>query len=231
MFFDDVVATKKKHPGKNTMWYIIVHHTAWGTYKSNLTLLSTGLRAASVHYVVWSNAEVGKIWEDSDILWHAGESRWAGHVDKYWSFSSFSIGIEVVSDGYLYSDVQRAKTKELVLYLMQKYWIPKENVLRHADITHAKSMQWVLWDWVAKARKWDVWQNFWNVSCGSRQEYQNSLSSKKSFPMQKLLTACIDLNSHLWNMLDSRDSEWTKGVRKMLEDLNVELRKLIEKKQ
>lgn len=228
--FDKVVGTTKKHPWKNTMQYIIVHHTAWWTFISNMDLLSVGKRPASVQYVVWPAGETWKIWNDSDILWHAWKSCWDWKIDKYESFSSYSIWIEVVSDWYNYTDIQRSKTKDLILYLMDKYKIPAANVLRHADITHAKSMQWVLRDWYSKSRKWDIWQNFWNISYKSWQDYQNSLLSKKPFPMQKLLTACIDLNSHLWNMLDSRDSEWTKWVRKMLEDLNTELRKLIDKK-
>lgn len=58
---------------------------------------------------------------------------------------------------------------------MATFSIPKENVLRHADVTHAKSKDKVLWDGKSPSRKVDVADAFWKIDRTTWLEYQNSL--------------------------------------------------------
>lgn len=64
------------------------------------------------------------------ILWHAGTSE-RGSLP---SMNPHSLGIEIVGSGE-YNIKQLIRTTDLVEYLMGVFNIPKENVLRHSDIT------------------------------------------------------------------------------------------------
>lgn len=130
------LATASKTAGTNTCEFVIVHHTATkeNTIKGVLAHLTTSGKA-SCQYVVDTNGDLYKIGEDKDILWHAGESAWKGKTN----LNRYSIGIEIIGplgDGG-FTDAQRATVATLIKELCQKYSIPKENVLRHADLTHA----------------------------------------------------------------------------------------------
>lgn len=57
---------------------------------------------------------------------------------------------------------------------MATFSIPKENVLRHADVTHAKSKEKVLWDGKSPSRKVDVSDKFWKIDRKEFKEYQDS---------------------------------------------------------
>ena len=84
--------------------------------------------------------------EDEDIAWHCGTP------GKYYHptcRNSNSIGIEVqphILDkskstdasyrGWYFSQEVEDNLRELVLFLMEKYSVPAENVVRHYDVTH-----------------------------------------------------------------------------------------------
>mgnify|MGYP000999310745 FL=1 len=81
--------------------------------------------------------EVFKIGSPDDILWHAGESQWGRFV----MMNNFALGIEIVgplSNGG-FTDAQRKTVRDLIRHLMATFKIPKENVLRHRDITSARA--------------------------------------------------------------------------------------------
>ena len=136
MQIKQTLETNSKYGAKNTCEYIILHHTATaeGTIKGVLKHLTVSGKA-SCHYVVDTNGDLYKIGQDTDALWHAGESAWRGETN----INMYSIGIEIIgplADGG-FTDAQRAVVAQLVQELAQKYAVPVENVLRHADLTHA----------------------------------------------------------------------------------------------
>lgn len=156
-FNDKVATTKYTKWRNNTCQYIILHHTWGGSYLSNLNYLSKSTAQASVHFVVWENWECGKIGDPKQCLWHAGQSqRW-----PLVSMNYYSLWIEIVGF-WDYNIHQFMRVTDLVEYLMWVYNIPKENVLRHADIAqrwdYSKNKE--LWDWKRPARKTDVWLPF-----------------------------------------------------------------------
>lgn len=94
----------------------------------------------------------GKVYQSADVdqvIWHVGAS--AGYKERYpngWKVTNWNcIGIEMgvykdstattnPSDGdWYYSTAEQEAAVELVKYLMEKYSIPADHVLRHGDIT------------------------------------------------------------------------------------------------
>ena len=114
----------------------------------------------------------------------------------------YSIWIEVISDGYIYTEAQKVAVRKLIMDLMEKYSIQFPSVLRHADIT---------------TRKRDIWPNFYAPL--TRPQYQQTL--KKSFTDFELAKAKSALhgNSELY------DSTSNKDLQKQLNDTNNMIRK------
>ena len=158
--FDNFYTTKKTSPWTNTCQFIIIHHTGSGTYLSNCKYLSTGAWIASVQFVVGEEWQAAKIGEPRNIMRHAGESE----RGTYKSMNQYALGIEVVwpdKDGW-FSDKQYTTLVKLVKHLMATFSIPKENVLKHSDITWGGSKEMKLWDGKSPARKTDISPTLWN---------------------------------------------------------------------
>jgi N-acetylmuramoyl-L-alanine amidase len=72
---------------------------------------------------------------DNYVAWHCGGKTYKHKQCR----NSNSIGIEICDDvknGTIYPSAKTiANVLELVAYLMDKYSIPKENVIRHYDVT------------------------------------------------------------------------------------------------
>lgn len=176
MNYKKELKTANKSPWKNTREYIIVHHTATRAGSINSVLNTLTKWSVSAHYVVDVNWDIYKIWATEDILWHAWLSTWW----KLTAMNKYSIGIEVI--GWLWDPFpkeQRKAVRELIEHLMDTFGISNANVLRHADLTHAKSKDKVLWDWKSPTRKIDISDLFWNHWFKSWKEYQDSLKPNK----------------------------------------------------
>jgi len=125
----------ERSQGINTREYIVLHHTGTqeGTIKWVLNWLAKRSDYASCHYVIDVNGDTYKIWNDTDILWHAWVSSWDGKNDM----NKYSIGIEIIwplSNG-AFTPEQKESVKNLVKYLCDIHKISKENVVRHKDIS------------------------------------------------------------------------------------------------
>lgn len=123
--------------------YIVIHYTAndgdtaWG----NTNYFKKEYRGASAHYFVDKNS----IWQcvaDKNISWHCGGGLQGsgGHSFYGKCKNSNSIGIELCSrkdskGNYYFEGGTIANAVELVKYLMEKYNIPIERVIRHYDVT------------------------------------------------------------------------------------------------
>lgn len=147
--------------GTNTCEYIVLHHT--GTKEWTTQGVLNGLNKyqdyASCHYLVSENWDVYKMWNDTDILWHAGTSTWDGKSNM----NNYSIGIEIIwpLSNWGFTDEQRESVSQLVKELAETHDIPSKNVIRHLDIS----------PW----RKWDVSDTFWNVVYKSYNEFIKSI--------------------------------------------------------
>ena len=103
---------------------IVVHYTGTtASARNNATYFSRNEnQGASAHYFVDDiMPEIYQSVAEGDTAWHAGN----------WDMNCRSIGIEVVSAGEDFSEVEIAKLAWLVQKLMAKYGI----VIRHYDVT------------------------------------------------------------------------------------------------
>lgn len=119
--------------------YLVIHYTAnnGDTGKGNCKYFQGGNRNASAHYFV-DESEVWQSVEDGDVAWHCGTS---GRYYHKSCRNNNSIGIELCSekDGkgkYYFNNETIKKAAELTKYLMKRYSIPIENIVRHYDVTH-----------------------------------------------------------------------------------------------
>lgn len=120
---------------KNQIEWIILHYVgAVSTAKNNADYFYSTFRGASAHYFVDEN-EIWQVVEDNDSSWAIG-------ADKYYTDArnTNSISIEMCcyknNDGKL--DIKESvveKTIELTKYLMDKYDIDVDHVIRHYDAT------------------------------------------------------------------------------------------------
>lgn len=113
----------------NTCEYIILHHT-WAIWDWNIkVLLWETSRKVSAHILVRQNWDALKLAEPNWVTWHAwvSEWKWKGNMNN------FSIWIEV--EWPWFTDAQRRTVFWLTQHLMGVFNIPKENVIRHKDVS------------------------------------------------------------------------------------------------
>lgn len=107
---------------------IVVHYTGTtASARNNATYFSRNEgQGASAHYFLDDiSPEIYQSVAEGDTAWHAGN----------WDMNCRSIGIEVVSAGEDFSEVEIAKLTWLVQKLMAKYGIGAPGVIRHYDVT------------------------------------------------------------------------------------------------
>lgn len=126
-----------------TIKYIVLHYTGndGDSAKANTNYFKSVYRGASAHYFV-DESEIWQVVEDDHVSWHCGDTQKftnGGASYKRIITNTNSIGIEMCSDKvngvYIITEKTLANTVELVVYLMKKYKIPLENVVRHYDVT------------------------------------------------------------------------------------------------
>lgn len=130
----------------NKIKYIVIHYTAndGDTDESNGKYFKNNIVKASAHYFVDDDSITQSV-PDNYVAWSVGGKKYSdcsktGGGKCYGKCTNTnSISIELCDDvknGVVYPS---AKTIEnalgLTKYLMEKYNVPKENVIRHFDVT------------------------------------------------------------------------------------------------
>ena len=122
---------------KQKIQYIVVHYTAnnGDTAEGNGKYFSGADRNTSAHYFVDEIKIVRSVF-DKDTAWHCGAKIYRHKKCR----NENSIGVEMCrkkdSNGQYYINQKtQNNAAELVKWLMKKYDIPIENVLRHYDVT------------------------------------------------------------------------------------------------
>lgn len=124
--------------------YIVVHYVgALGGAEANCKYYAGGNRGASAHYFVGFDGEIWQSVEDENIAWHCGASCYK-HAECR---NANSIGVELcvrkknissmkaTDKDWYFEDATVEAAAELVRYLMEKYSIPADHVIRHYDVT------------------------------------------------------------------------------------------------
>lgn len=128
--------------------HIVVHYTGGtGTALQNVKYYAgSPEREASAHLFVGNASENAQIYLSVDLVdkaWHCGSKN--GYYCE--ARNSNSIGIEVAchndtsdksanSTDWYFDDVTVDKLVQIVKYLMEKYGIDADHVVRHYDVTH-----------------------------------------------------------------------------------------------
>ena len=140
--------------------YIVVHYTAndGDSDENNGKYFKNNVVNASAHYFVDSDSVTQSV-PDDYIAYHCGAKAYKHSVCR----NANSIGIEICDDaknGVVYPSTKTIEnTRLLVELLMKKYDIPKENVIRHYDVTGKLCPVY----WCGSAEKDAKWKaEFWN---------------------------------------------------------------------
>lgn len=120
--------------------YIMLHHTAGKSFKSDVATLRSPAREASANFVVGKAGEIARLVPVGTVAWHAGKGSYAG-VPKD-DMNSYSVGIEIsnLGDGkdeypeaqlsaldWLISDIDKVIGKALPI-IDHKAYAPKRKI-------------------------------------------------------------------------------------------------------
>lgn len=148
--------TSKISKWENYWQFVMLHHT-WVIWEWNIDYLLKNKAEVSCHFLVMQDWRVYQFADLDQITRHAGRWKYAWVTDN---MNKYAIGIEIESDGYVFTDIQREKVKELLIKFDFDY-----NLIRHKDYSD---------------KKWDVWDNFWNNKYWSWEEYKLSIYNDTS---------------------------------------------------
>ena len=146
--------------------YISIHDTGnkrrGADAEAHFYFFNGGDRGASAHYFV-DDKQILRIIKDEHKSWHCGDGK-----GKYGIRNENSIGIEMCinSDG----DFNKTylNTLKLTKYLMEKYNIPLENVVRHYDASRKLCPN------VFKENNWEKWNKFKEHL--KQEDYRNTIT-------------------------------------------------------
>ena len=136
--------------------YIVIHYTGndGDTDESNGNFFANNVTKTSAHYFV-DDDSITQTVPDNRVAFHCGAN---SYKHKYCRNDN-SIGIEICDDvknGVVYPSKKTIQNVlELTRFLMQKYNVPAEHIIRHYDVTGKKCPAY----WVDNA-KWK--SEFWN---------------------------------------------------------------------
>ena len=119
--------------------YIVIHYTSnkGDTAKNNADYFAREDTGTSAHYFVDEN-EIWQSVKDTDTAWHCGGGRQSNKGGTFYQKckNSNSIGVEICMNGKK-GNVRRGSIDtavELVRYLMERYRVPINRVIRHYDV-------------------------------------------------------------------------------------------------
>ena len=180
-----VLANKKNYGSTrstSTIKYIVIHYTGndGDTDENNGNYFKNNVVQASAHYFVDDDSITQSV-PDNYVAWHCGAKTYKHKQCR----NSNSIGIEICDDvknGTIYPSAKTiANALELVAYLMNKYSIPKENVIRHYDVTGKHCPAY----WIDN----NMWKSeFWNkIEVDKMVEVVNIIVNGKEIPVARIL--------------------------------------------
>lgn len=131
--------------------YIVIHDTGntgkGANADAHFNYFNGGNRNASAHYFV-DDKKILQVVEDTNVSWHCGDGQ-----GKFGITNQNSIGIEICVNADGNYDKAVANAIELTKYLMKKYNIPLERLVRHFDASRKlcpasmSTNNWQKWQW------------------------------------------------------------------------------------
>lgn len=139
--------SKYNHESRNgqAISYIVLHYTGnqTDTAKANANYFYGGNRGASAHYFV----DEKSIWqsvEDEQAAWHVGKNYGSNNLFGKCTNKN-SIGIEMCSSRGVITTATINNAVLLVKYLMERYRVPADRVVRHWDVCTKRCPGWSGW--------------------------------------------------------------------------------------
>ncbi|MGN3973001.1 N-acetylmuramoyl-L-alanine amidase [Tsuneonella sp. SYSU-LHT278] len=120
---------------------VVLHYTEMPDADAALERLTDPESKVSAHYLISEAGEVIRLVDEDKRAWHAGVSFWRGHRDV----NSASIGIELDHPGHAlgyrdFSDAQFEALVPLLARIVDRYEIPRANVVGHSDVAPARKI-------------------------------------------------------------------------------------------
>jgi N-acetylmuramoyl-L-alanine amidase len=133
---------------------VVLHYTGMPDAASAIAWLRNPESKVSCHYLVAEDGQILRMVPEEKRAWHAGRSYWRGRRDV----NAASIGIEIVNPGHEHGyqpfpEEQMNSVLRLVADLVDRYDIPRANVVGHSDVAPARKQDpGELFDWAKLAR-------------------------------------------------------------------------------
>ncbi len=127
-------------PGDASRIRMVVMHSTAARGPGDYNYLRNGgsdSRPVSIHYYIGKNGAISQMVEDKNIAWQAGVSAWRvdGRVVNGCNPISIGIELENLNTGRdPYPAAQYNAALELTRYLVARYNIPRNQLVRHLDI-------------------------------------------------------------------------------------------------
>ena len=234
--------------------YIVIHFTTNDGDKdeNNGKYFKNNVVKASAHYFVDSNSITVSV-KENYVAWAVGGSKYSDCSStgggKYYKkcTNSNSISIELCDDnknGKIYpSQATIDNAIQLTKELMKKYDIPKENVIRHFDVTGKKCPGY----WCGSASKDKKWKTeFWNkldevdnkintvveVQAWLNKNYKANIAEDNDYGMKTQKALIKALQTELNNEYGCKltvDGIWSSKVKKAIKTLKPGTRNNIVK--
>ena len=149
--------------------YIVIHYTAnsGDTAKNNVDYFARTVTGTSAHYFV-DETSVRQSVLDTDVAWHCGADRYRHPECR----NGNSIGVEMCDSKGAVPAATRARTADFVRELMERYGVPRENVLRHYDVTGKRCPA----PWVDAPEEWEKFRSMLEVEEDMTQEQFNQMA-------------------------------------------------------
>jgi N-acetylmuramoyl-L-alanine amidase len=117
--------------GERRPHLVIIHHSGDDSTGKALRTLTDPEREVSAHYLIGRDGVIYQLVDERARAWHAGESQWGANND----LNSSSLGIELDNNGNEpFPEVQIVALLALLKDIQQRYHIPGENFIGHADV-------------------------------------------------------------------------------------------------
>jgi N-acetylmuramoyl-L-alanine amidase len=133
---------------------LVLHYTGMLDAASAIAWLRNPESKVSCHYLVAEDGQILRMVPEEKRAWHAGRSYWRGRRDV----NAASIGIEIVNPGHEHGyrpfpEEQMNSVLRLVADIVDRYDIPRANVVGHSDVAPARKQDpGELFDWGKLAR-------------------------------------------------------------------------------
>lgn len=178
------------HSEGNKPKYIVIHYTGNinDSAKNNADYFGRCNRNASAHYFVDDNG-IYQVVEDYNASWHCGDGNNRYGINNY-----NSIGIEMCgTDNGNISEKTIQNTLELTKYLMKKYNIDADHVVRHYDASRKNCPS------AFSSNNWARWWDFKNRLNGTPSNIaigKNIDVTYQVYVNRKLLPNVVNLNDY-----------------------------------